>query len=75
LFERNIFHRIGSSDGGENNLMLFLTLEVTGPEFMPVADGSSVGFPTHQIRQRKMEDHQFERKFSGLIKGLIKSRS
>jgi hypothetical protein len=32
-----------------------------------------VGFTPHQIRQRKMEDHQFGRKLSDLIKGLIKS--
>jgi hypothetical protein len=32
-------------------------------------------YTSHQIRQRKMENHQFERKLSDLIKGLIKFHS
>ena len=58
---------------------MYLSQELSATRLVEIADYfnlnhyGSVGFTTHQIRQRKSADHQFDRKHSELTKGLIKS--
>jgi hypothetical protein len=72
----------GPQHGNEpRKVAMYLSQELSAARLMEIAGYfnlnhyGSVGFTTHQIRQRKMEDHQFERKLSDLIKGLIKFHS
>ena len=67
------------NDNEPRKVAMYLSQELSATRLVEIADYfnlnhyGSVGFTTHQIRQRKSVDHQFDRKLSELIKGLIKS--
>jgi chromosomal replication initiation ATPase DnaA len=68
-------------DNEPRKVAMYLSQELSAARLVEIADYfnlnhyGTVGFTTHQIRQRKRADSQFERKLSELIKGLIKSHS
>ncbi len=66
-------------DNEPRKVAMYLCQELSAARLVEIADYfnlnhyGSVGFTTHQIRQRKKVDCQFDSKLSDLIKGLIKS--
>ena len=70
----------GPQQGNEpRKVDIYLSQKLSSARLLEIIDYfnlnhyGSIGFMTHQISQRKREDHQFKRKLSILIKGLIKS--
>ena len=66
-------------DNEPRKVAMYLSQELSATRLVEIADYfnlnhyGSVSFTTHQTRQRKSADRQFDRKLNELIKGLIKS--
>jgi chromosomal replication initiation ATPase DnaA len=65
-------------DNEPRKVAMYLSQELSETRLVEIAGYfnlnhyGSVGFTTHQIRQRKSAERQFDSKLSELIKGLIK---